>query len=260
MRALREHWPEYMLEALGLAVIMLVSVGVTVFAEIRLPHDWPPLTRRIVEGMAIASTVMALVYSPLGLRSGAHYNPAVTLTFFMLGRVKRADAAFYVAAQFAGAVVGIVVAVLLLGSLVRDPPVVWIVTQPGTHGSAIAFAAEFVISFLLMEVVLVTGGSSSLSRFTGIFVGVLVFLYVCFEAPISGFSMNPARSFASAVAAGSWKAFWIYVSAPPAGMLAAALLNRSVPALPLMNCAKLVHGDAYRCIHCGFVPEQERHA
>jgi aquaporin Z len=260
MQILREHWPEYLWEALGLAIIMLVSVGITVFAEVFLPHEWPHLLRRVVEGLAIAATVVALIYSPLGLRSGAHFNPAVTLTFLTLGRVKRADAAFYVASQFAGAVVGILVAGLLLGSLVREPPVVWIVTQPGMHGAAIAFAAEFAISFLLMEVVLVTGGSSNLSRFTGVFVGALVFLYVCFEAPISGFGMNPARSFASAAASGSWRAFWIYLSAPTAGMLSAALLNRSVPALPLMSCAKLVHDDAYRCIHCGFVPEQERHA
>jgi len=260
MRALREHWPEYLLEALGLAIIMLVSVGVTVFAEVFLPHQWPNLARRIVEGLAIAGTVITLVYSPLGLRSGAHYNPAVTLTFLTLGRVKRADAAFYVASQFAGAALGILLAGLLLGSPAREPPVMWIVTQPGLYGATVAFAAEFAISFLLMEVVLVTGGSSSLSRFTGVFVGTLVFLYVCFEAPLSGFGMNPARSFASAAASGSWKAFWIYLSAPPAGMLAAAALTRSLRTLPLINCAKLIHDDAYRCIHCGFVPERERHA
>jgi aquaporin Z len=259
MLILRDHWPEYLLEALGLAIIMLVSAGVTAFAETGLPQALPSVWRRIVEGVAIAGTVMTLVYSPWGLRSGAHYNPAVTLAFLTLGRVNRTDAAFYVIFQSAGAVFGILAAGLLLGSLVREPPVMWIVTQPGACGTPIAFAAEIAISFVLMGTVLATGGSASLSSFTGIFVGALIFLYVCFEAPFSGFSMNPARSFASAVVSDSWQGFWIYVFAPPTGMLAAALLARSALAPPSMNCAKLIHDDAYRCIHCGFVPEQERH-
>ena len=208
----------------------------------------------MVEGIAIASTVVALVYSPWGLRSGAHYNPAVTITFFALGRVTQVDAILYVLFQFGGAILGILVAGLLLGSLLKEPPTVWIVTQPGAHGVFVAFLAEFGIALLTMETILLTGGLLRLSRFTGVFVGVLIFLFVSFEAPISGFSMNPARSFGSAVVSGHWTAFWVYIFAPPAGMLAAALLHRMMPAGPSMNCTKLVRNSSQRCIHCGFTP------
>jgi aquaporin Z len=252
--AVRSNWPEYLMEAAGLAIIMLVSACITVFAQTHLPDGWPGLPRRMVEGIAIAGTVVALVYSPWGLRSGAHYNPAVTLTFFTLGRVRPVDALLYVVFQFGGAIFGIFVAGLFLGSLLKEPPTVWIVTQPGAHGVFVAFLAEFGIAFLTMETILLTGGLLRLSRFTGVFIGVLIFLFVSFEAPISGFSMNPARSFGSAVVSGHWTAFWIYVLAPPAGMLAAASLNRMMSAWPSTSCTKLVRNGSQRCIHCGFTP------
>jgi aquaporin Z len=260
VRALREHWPEYLMEAWGLAIVMLVSAAITVIAETSLPPAWLGGLRRIIEGVVIAGTVVALIYSPWGRRSGAHYNPAVTLTFFALGRVTGLDAVFYAVFQVGGGILGILIAGFLLGSPVREPPVMWIVTRPGQQGAVVAFIAELTISFVLMSTVLVTGGLSTVSRFTGVFVGALIFLYICFEAPLSGFSMNPARSFASAAVSGSWHAFWIYALAPPAGMLAAALLNRSFAALPCLGCAKLIHDSASRCIHCGFVPERKRHA
>jgi aquaporin Z len=256
-RGLRDHWPEYLLEASGLAVIMLVSSGITVFAQTLLPDGWTALPRRMVEGMAIGSTAIGLVYSPWGLRSGAHYNPAVTLTFLILGRVNLVDAAFYVIFQFAGAFIGIFLSGFILGSLFQEPPTMWIVTRPGEYGVFVAFLAEFAIAFLAMETILITAGLPHLSRFTGIFVGVLIFLFVSFESPLSGFSMNPARSFGSAAAAGYWRAFWIYVLVPPTGMLVAAFLNRSISTWPSTNCAKLAANCSHRCIHCGFTPAKD---
>jgi aquaporin Z len=257
MRILRAHWPEYVLEAAGMAIILLVSAAITVFATTALPQGWPSLPRRMVEGLFIAGTVVTLIYSPWGLRSGAHYNPTVTLTFLMLGRVTWVDAVFYVLFQFVGAVIGIGLAGLVLGPLLREPPVRWIVTQPGVYGTAVAFAAEAVISFLVMEVILVSGGLPGLHRYTGVLVGIMIFTFICIESPISGFSMNPARTFGSAIASGHWMAFWVYVFAPPMGMLTAAMLNRTMTALPSANCAKLVHSPLYPCIHCGMQPQHE---
>jgi aquaporin Z len=256
-RGLRDHWPEYLLEASGLAIIMLVSSGVTVFAQTLLPDGWSALPRRMVEGVAIGSTAVGLVYSPWGLRSGAHYNPAVTLTFLILGRVTLVDAAFYAAFQFAGAFIGIFIAGSILGSLLREPPTMWIVTRPGPYGVWVALLAEFAVAFLAMETILVTAGVPRLSRFTGVFVGLLIFLFVSFESPLSGFSMNPARSFGSAAAASYWSALWLYVLVPPVGMLAAAFLNRSISTWPSTNCAKLAPNCAHPCIHCGFTPAKD---
>jgi aquaporin Z len=149
--------------------------------------------------------------------------------------------------------VGIHAARWLLGEVVERPPIRWIVTVPGQAGTGHAFAAELVCAFLLMSVVLVLGGVPRLARLTGIAAGLLIFNYILFESPISGFSLNPARSFASALPAGVWMAFWIYLIAPPVGMLLAALVNVRTH-LPRMACAKLIHDDSVRCIHCGFVP------
>jgi aquaporin Z len=105
-----------------------------------------------------------------------------------------------------------------------------------------------------MSTILWVGGKPRLMRFTGVFAGMFVFLCICFEAPFSGFSMNPARTFASAIVSGSWIGLWIYLIAPPAGMLAAAALARSFESVPMMACAKLVHDRSSPCIHCGYTP------
>ena len=253
-RALREHWPEYLIEAVGLGIIMLVSASVAVVAQTLLPAAWPPLVRRMAQGLAIAGTGASLVYSPWGMRSGAHFNPSVTLTFLVLGRVKLVDAIYYMAFQVMGGLAGISIAGLLLGSILRDPPTLWIVTRPGAHGALVALVAEFVVALVAMETILVTAALPATSKFTGAFVAALVFLFISFELPLSGFSMNPARSFGSAALSGRWTAFWIYVLAPPSGMLAAALLKHCVRWAPSSNCAKLVRNGSQRCIHCGYIP------
>lgn len=91
--------------------------------------------------------------SPARQTVGAHMNPAVTLTFLRLGKVAPHDPAGYIAAQFAG-IAGIAAATVLLGSLLSSPPVNYVATVPGSGGEAVAFAAETVISFVMMTMVL----------------------------------------------------------------------------------------------------------
>src|SRR5256886_16741535 len=114
LRALCEHWPEYLCEAAELGLFM-ISAGMF---TILLHHPGSPVlnfipsefTRRMLTGIAMGSSAIALVFSPLGKRSGAHFNPAVTLTFWRLGKVKNWDAVFYIVAQFiAGSVRGFAV-------------------------------------------------------------------------------------------------------------------------------------------------------
>jgi Major intrinsic protein len=143
---------------------------------------------------------------PLGTRSGAHFNPAVTLTFLRLGKFAPWDAAFYVVFQFVGGLVGVLVSAPLLGKSLAAPGVDYIVTVAGPEGPAIAFLAGFTISFLLMTAVLVTSNSTRLAACTGWIVGTLLVIYVTVEAPLSGMSMNPARTLGSAVPARVWTA------------------------------------------------------
>ena len=124
-------------------------VSAAVFAAV-LYHPSSPfsgaisneLVRRALMGLAMGSTAAAIIYSPWGQRSGAHMNPAVTLTFFRLGKVARPDFVGYITAQFIGAIVGIAAAAVALGGLVSDPSVNYVTTLPGPTGDAVAFVAE----------------------------------------------------------------------------------------------------------------------
>jgi aquaporin Z len=257
--ALRAHWPEYAIEAGGLGAFM---VSASVFATL-LEHPASPLRqaipdaglRRIPMGLAMAFTAMALIYSPWGRRSGAHFNPATTLTFWRLGKVAGWDALFYGLAQLGGALAGVGLAALALGSRVADPTVRFAATTPGSSGPAVAFAAELAMTFVLMTVVLVVSNRARTARFTGVCAAALVATYIVVEAPLSGMSLNPARTIGSAAWADVWDAIWVYLLAPPVGMLLAATAYQRAPGRPPVRCAKLQHDLTQRCIfRCGYGP------
>src|SRR6185503_14744967 len=154
--ALQKHWPEYLMEATELGLFMFSACAFTVL----LYHPSSPVTqmnhdgvlRRLLMGTAMGSTAIAIIFSPLGKRSGAHFNPSVTWTFFRLGKIRAWDAAFYTLFQFAGGVAGIMLASLTLGKLVAHRSVNYATTLPGAGGPIVAFAAEILISFILMSV------------------------------------------------------------------------------------------------------------
>jgi aquaporin Z len=203
--------------------------------------------RRLLMGLAMGATAVLIIYSRLGARSGAQMNPAVTLTFARLGRIAWRDAMAYVLAQFAGGLAGLSLARVLLGASIGDPAVNYVATLPGPWGTGTAFLAEAAISFLLMSVVLrVSNGPHA--RWTGLAAGALVALYIVIEAPVSGMSMNPARSFAPAVLSASFQAIWIYFAAPLIGMAAAAELFVRTRGPQAVRCAKLNHPAAGPCI------------
>ena len=251
-QALRTHWPEYLAEAAELGTFMVAACLVVAFLQYPTalgPRVLPdPGTRRVVTGIAMGLAAIALIYSPWGQRSGAHFNPSVTLTYFRLGKIAPWDAAFYVTAQFAGALAGVLLAGLVLGGVIAHPTVNYVATLPGPGGVWVAFAAEVAISFVLMTVVLVTSNRAALARLTPLFCGALIAAYIALEAPLSGMSMNPARSFGSAVPPGLWSMLWIYLSAPPLGMLVAAEVYLRIAGARRVYCAKLNHRNRQRCI------------
>ena len=256
-QALSSHWPEYLMEAAELGMFMVAACVFTVALEspssaIRQALG-DPLLRRALMGLAMGSTAIALIYSPWGKQSGAHFNPGITLSFLYLGKIRPWDAVFYVTAQFIGGVSGVLLAATVLGSVLAHPGVNYAATLPGVGGVGWAFLAEAVISFLLMTVVLTSSNNMRLASFTGMFAGLLVATYITLEAPVSGMSMNPARSLASAVPGRLWTGLWIYFTAPPLGMLAAAAIFRRLRGVQAILCAKLHHLNDKRCIfRCGF--------
>jgi aquaporin Z len=255
IRALREHWPEYLCEAAELGLFMISAGLFTIllwYPKSPVPTMIPSeFVRRMLTGIAMGSTAIVLIFSPLGKRSGAHFNPAVTLTFWRLGKVKNWDAAFYIIAQFIGGIVGVLAVAVFIREALSHPAVHYAATLPGAHGMIVAFIAEFVIAFVLMSVVLRVSNTPHIARYTGLFAGALVATYITLEAPFSGMSMNPARTFGSAFVGHLWTGLWIYFTAPVLAMqLAAAVYLRGKGTV---YCAKYHHYNQHRCIfNCRF--------
>jgi len=253
LAALRSHWPEYLMEAGALGIFMISACVFGVLLE----HPSSPLNqtltnegqlRRVLGGLAMGLTAIGIFYSPWGQRSGAHMNPAVTLTFLSLGKIAPWDALFYIVFQFLGGIAGVLVASFLIGPPLQHAAVNYVVTVPGPRGARTAFAAEFIISALMMSTVLWVSNSRRLSRFTPLFAGALVATFITFEAPLSGMSMNPARTVGSAFSADEWTSLWIYFVAPAGAMLVAAMLYRFRRGVHAIFCAKLHHCNNQPCI------------
>jgi aquaporin Z len=250
-----KHWPEYLMEAAGLGIFMISACVFGVLLE----HPSSPLNealvghdllRRAVGGLAMGLTAVSIICSPWGQRSGAHLNPAVTLTFLSLRKVAAVDAAFYVLFQFLGGAAGVFIARFLIGQPLQHASVNYVATVPGPRGPLLAFLGEFLISTILMTTVLSVSNSKHWSRFTPLFAGALVATFITFEAPLSGMSMNPARTFGSAFHADEWTGLWIYFVAPISAMLLAALLYRLRHGAHNVFCAKLHHHNHQPCIFC----------
>jgi aquaporin Z len=254
---IRTHWREYAGEAACLGTFMFSAAT---FATV-LQHPLSPLSlgatpsmmARMPMGLAMGVTAISIIYSPWGRRSGAHMNPAVTLTFLRLGKIAPIDATMYVLAQFLGGFGGIAVANELLARLPADPSVNYVATVPGPAGVAGAVAGEIAISFGMMLMVLAVSNHARFNRLTGVCAGILVFTYITVEAPLSGMSMNPARSLGPALLAGSLDSLWIYFAAPLAGMALAAEAYVRGRGEAGVLCAKLDHSPGTPCIfRCRF--------
>jgi aquaporin Z len=255
--ALRSRWTIYLMEGAELGFFMLsaATFGTLLF------HPGSPIVRvapslagrRTLMGIAMALTAIAVIHSPFGKRSGAHFNPAITITYYWLGKVRTWDAVFYVVAQFVGGLAGMLVAVLVLGRFLADPSVRYIVTVPGTHGVFAAFVAELLMAALLMTVVLRASNHPRWAPYTGYAVGLMVVLYIAFFSPFSGFSINPARTASSGFVARIWTAMWVYFTAPLLGMIAAAEFYLRGFGGKQVYCAKLLHATDYPCpFYCRF--------
>lgn len=250
------HLPEYLMEAALLGLFMISACTFTVLLQHPSSPVYSaipdPFVRRLLTGLAMGATAILLIYSPWGKQSGAHMNPAVTFTFTRLGKVAPRDALAYAVAQFAGGIGGVLIARIALGGLLAHPDVGYAATLPGHWGAPVAFFAEAGISCLLLLVILSVSNHPRWAAYTGLCAGLLVAGYITFEAPLSGMSMNPARTFGSALFAGNWTAIWIYFTAPPLGMLAAAQLYLARRGREAVFCAKLHHQNSKRCIFCEY--------
>jgi glycerol uptake facilitator-like aquaporin/catechol 2,3-dioxygenase-like lactoylglutathione lyase family enzyme len=224
--AFRKNWKHYLQEALGLGIFMISACffSAMIFSPEGAWHSAiaGDLMKNVVTGFLMGATALFIFYSRWTAPSGSHINPAVTLAFLRLGRMCRYDALFFIIFQVLGGTLAVYVMQLFMGEWLTAPPVSSAVTIPGKAGMTWAAITEFIIAFITMTMVLFTALHNKLKQYTRIFSGMLVCCWVIIAGPVSGFGMNPARSFASALPAGIWASFWIYCIMPVAGMLCAA--------------------------------------
>jgi aquaporin Z len=256
-QAVRAHWDLYLFEAAELAIFMISACSATVllfhpgYAAVRMIPS--AAMRRLLMGLAMGGTAVLIIHSPMGKRSGAHFNPAITLSYLRLRKIAVVDAIFYILFQFLGGIAGVGICALFLGKALAAPQVNYAVTVPGLDGTGAAFVAELFMATLLMAVVLWFSNRPALASWTSYLVGILIASYVFFFAPISGFSINPARTVGSAVFAQVWTAVWAYFAAPLLGMLGSAEIYLRLFGADKILCAKLHPDPDYPCpFRCHF--------
>lgn len=249
------HWAEWGSELVGTAALLLgglsavtldFSTGSPVASAIPSP-SW----RLLLTGLLFAGTGALVTISPVGRRSGAHLNPAVSLAFWICGHLHRRDLVAYVAAQCAGG--------LAAAALVRwwwsgaAASVAVGLTSPGDGvGPGGAAAIEAAMTALLVLVIFACVASSRSARWTPLAVLVTIAVLVWQVAPYTGTSLNPARSLGPAAVTGDWTDFWAYVVGPLGGAVAAAGLWALLPWTT--QTAKLFHDPAYRSIFRTLLP------
>ncbi len=199
--------------------------------------------RLLITGLLFAGTGSLVAISPLGRRSGAHLNPAVTTAFWLRRHLHVHDLIGYVVAQCLGALAGAALARELWGSIAVGVRLG--VTQPSHHAGALeATAIECFMTGVLVLTVLVMVSSSSRARWTPLVMWLLIAVLVWQGAPWTGTSLNPARSLGPAVVAGVYANLWVYVVGPLSGAILAVAVFACIPGLETLT-AKLYHDPRY---------------
>lgn len=238
------HWPEYGAELVGTAVLLFGGLSAVVFdlgADSPLAHVLPDVSmRRLITGLLFAGSGALVAISPLGRLSGAHINPSVSLAFWLQGKMHRLDLAGYILGQFLGAIIGTALVIALWGG--RAASVGFGRTEPGGgYPIWLVFLAEISLTFLLVFSIFIFVSSPRLMRWTP--------LMVWLEAPISGTSLNTARSFGPALLTWFWQYNWLYWLAPPLGSVLAVGAFRLLSAGERdVLTGKLFHVPHYRSV------------
>lgn len=246
------HWQEYTAEMLGTAFNVFVGLSAVVFNMGKgspMEHLIPSHSLRLlITGLMFAGSGSLFAISPLGKLSGAHINPSVSLAFWVQGKMHQHDLGGYIIGQLLGGLLGALLLVRVwqgYATSVNNG-----MTLPGTGYSLwYVFLAEVVVTFLLVLSIFIFVSNRRLMRWTPLMTWLLVASMVWLESPISGTSLNPARSLGPAIVSWFWQDQWLYCIAPPMGALLAVGVFRLLGfSKREILTAKLFHVPHYRCI------------
>lgn len=239
------HWGEWLAEAVGTAV--LFGAGFIVVAALISPRspiaDAVRPIRFLLVGLNFGILSALITISPIGRRSGAHLNPAVTVAFWLRRDVHPHDLAGYLAAQFTGAVAGTVGFSLVAGAWAES--IHHARTSSAPVGALGGVAIEAGLTLGLLIAVFTCLARPRLMRWTPAILGLVLAGLIWVGSPLTGASLNPARSLAPALIEGNVDGIWIYFAGPVLGAALAVALTKATRAAPLT--AKIFHGSRCRC-------------
>jgi aquaporin Z len=257
-------WRVFAAELVGTALLVLVGLSLVILmfgagspVAAALPSEGG---RRLVTGFLFGSTGALIALSPVGERSGAHINPAVTLAFRLFGKIDLPTTVGYIVAQLGGAILG-ALPLLAWGAMGRS--VAFGATLPGAgYPTGTVLLAEVLTTFTMVTLLIVFLGFRQIRPYTPALFPPLYAVMVYLESPISGTSTNPARSLGPAVVSGQWDGWWIYWAGPAIGSIVACLACSMLA--KRITVAKLYHFDSdrdrllRRTSHSSAIPARER--
>jgi len=206
---------KYLAEFLGTFALVFCGTGAIIINE----HTGGQIGH-IGIAITFGLIVTAMIYS-FGDISGAHFNPVVTVGFWAAKRLNKKELVPYISAQLTGAFIATAILKLLF------PDNVNLGTTLPSGSVMQSFILEIILTFILVLVIISTSqGSKEAGIMAGIAIGFTVLLEAMFAGPISGASMNPARSIAPAVVSGNVQFLWIYLAAPFIGAVLSAIVFR----------------------------------
>ncbi|MBP6430340.1 MAG: MIP family channel protein [Ferruginibacter sp.] len=216
---------KYLAELIGTMALVLFGCGAAVIAGGNV-EGGPAGLGLLGISLAFGFAVVAMTYTIGGI-SGCHINPAITIAMLVAGKINAKDAGGYIVAQFIGATIG----AAILGVLANGHPNSygangWGEGYLGNYSTTAAFVAEAVFTFLFLYVILNVTSKHGNSTMAGLAIGITLVLIHMVAIPITGTSVNPARSFGPALFAGgkALSQLWLFIVAPLVGAVAAALV------------------------------------
>lgn len=229
LESLKKNYVLFLQEALGLFIFMISACFFDGFLEHQNTYIHLEITnphyRLAIMATAMCFTALFIFLSPLTAPSGAFINPSVTIMRWRLGQISLENTIWYSVFQTLGGLLAVYLMGLFMGTILSSPPVNYVVTVPGKNVAIWeAVLSETLSAFLMLTMVLFFSDIKNLKSTVPYLSALLVGIYVYVTGPISGFGMNPARTLASAIPAGIYTDFWIYMLCPTIGMLLSAEL------------------------------------